>query len=115
MVALAVLAAAPIFAYGRMSGNIRPERVPIAASGLVSVEGIATGRRVSARKLAALQSLARLQRFGSLPPLTLCSGSLPDFATRYITYHGRTARSRGSCNKRFETTYTALARATGVP
>jgi hypothetical protein len=115
MVALAVLAAAPVFVYGRMSGNIRAERVTVAASGLVSVEGIATGRRVGARKLAALQTLARRQHFASLPPLTRCSGSLPDFATRYITYHGRTVRSRGSCNKRFETLYTALARATGVP
>jgi hypothetical protein len=56
MVALALLAAAPVFAYGRMSGNIRPERIS-----------------------------------------------------------GRTVRWRGSCNKRFETVYTALARATGVP
>ena len=115
MVALAVLAAAPVFAYGRMSGNIRAERVTIARSGVVSVEGISTGRHVSARKLAALQTLARRQRFASLPPLTRCSSSLPDFATRYITYRGRTVRSRGSCSKRFEILYTALARATGVP
>jgi hypothetical protein len=115
MVALAVLAAAPVFAYGRMSGNIRAERVTIASSGRVSVEGIPTGRRVSARKLAALQTLARRQRLSTLPPLTTCSTSLPDIATRYITYHRRTVRARGSCSKRFEAMYAALARATGVP
>lgn len=115
MVALAVLAAAPVFAYGRMSGNIRAERVTIASSGLVRVEGFATGRRVSARKLAALEALTKRQRFGSLPALTTCSSSLSDFATRYVTYHRRTVRSRGSCNKRFETIYAALSRATGVP
>jgi hypothetical protein len=39
----------------------------------------------------------------------------PVFATRYITYHMRTVRARGSCNKRFEAMYTTLARATGAP
>jgi hypothetical protein len=115
MVALAALAAAPLFAYGRTSGNIRPERVTIARTGVVSVEGFSTGRRVGARKLAALEALARRQGFSALPPLTNCSTSLPDFATRYITYHGRTARFRGSCSERFETLYAALVRATGVP
>ena len=105
MVALAVVAAAPIFAYGRVSGNIRAERVTIARSGLVTVNAVATGTHVSARKLAALQALARREEFASMPSRTICSGSLPDFATRYITYRGRTVRARGSCSKRFETLY----------
>jgi hypothetical protein len=115
MVAPDVLAAAPVFAYGRMSGNIRAQRVTIASSGRVSVEGIPTGRRVSARKLAALQTLAGRQRLASLPPLTTCSTSLPDLATRYITYHRHTVRARGSCSKRFKAVYTAVGRAPGVP
>jgi hypothetical protein len=115
MVALAVLAAVPVFAYGRTAGNIRAERVTIARTGVVSVQGIATGRRVTASKLTALEALAQRQRFAALPALTICPTSLPDFATMYITYHGRTVRARGSCNKRFDALYTALGRATGVP
>jgi hypothetical protein len=115
MVALAVVAAAPVFVYGRIAGNIRAERVAIAQSGVVSIDSIATRRRVSAQKLASLEALARRERFASLRPRTICSTSLPDFATRYITYRGHTARVRGSCSKRFETVYAALVRATGVP
>jgi hypothetical protein len=115
MVALAVVATAPVFAYGRIAGNIRAERVTIARSGVVSVDSIATRRRVSARQLASLQALAQRERFASLPPRTICAGSLPDFATRYITYGGRTVQVRGSCSKRFDALYTALGRATGVP
>jgi hypothetical protein len=115
MVALAVVVAAPIFAYGRVSGNIRAERVTIARSGLVSVNSIATARQVSARKLASLHALARRERFAAMPARTICSSSLPDFATRYITYRTRTVRVRGSCSKRFNALYTALTRATGVP
>jgi hypothetical protein len=115
MVALAVVAAAPVFAYGRMAGNIRAERVTIARSGVVSVDSIAIRRRLSARKIASLAALARRERFASLAPRTICATSLPDFATRYITYGGHTVRIRGSCSKRFETLYAALSRATGVP
>lgn len=115
MVALAAVAAAPLFAYGRMAGNIRAERVAIARSGVVSVDSIATPRHVSAKKLASLETLTRRVHFASLPPRTICASSLPDFATRYITYQARTVRVRGSCSKRFNTLYTALGRATGVP
>lgn len=115
MVALAVLAAAPVFAYGRISGNIRAERVTIARSGTVGVNGVPTGKRVGAKKLAALQALARRERFTSLPVRRICSASLPDFSTRYVTYGGHTVRVRGSCSKRFETLYAALTRATGIP
>ena len=70
---------------------------------------------MGAQKLASLEALARRLRFGSLPPRTICSASLPDFATRYISYGSHTVRVRGSCSKRFNTLYTALGRATGVP
>jgi hypothetical protein len=116
MIPLAVLAATvPIFAYGHIAGNIRAERVTIARSGVVSVDGIAVRRRVGAQKLSSLEALARRQRFASLTARTICRSSLPDFATRYITYGGRTVRVRGSCSKRFELLYTALTRATGIP
>ena len=115
MVALAVAVAAPVFAYGRMAGNIRAERVTIARSGVVSVDSIPIRTHLSAQKLASLKTLAQRVRFASLAPQTICSGSLPDFATRYITYGGRTVRVRGSCSKRFNRLYKALGRATGVP
>ena len=115
MVALAVVAAAPVFTYGRMAGNIRAERVAIARSGVVSVDSVAIRAHVSAQRLASLETLARRIHFASLPPRTICSESLPDFATRYITYGGHTVRVRGSCSKRFERLYAALGRATGVP
>ena len=115
MVALAVVAPAPVFAYGRMAGNIRAERVTIARSGVVSVDSVAIRTRVGAQKLASLETLARRVRFASLAPRTICSASLPDFATRYITYRGHTVRVRGSCSKRFNRLYSALGRTTGVP
>ena len=98
-----------------MAGNIRAERVTIARRGVVSVDSIPIRKRVSAQKLASLEALARRERFASLTPRTICATSLPDFATRYITYRGHTVRVRGSCSKRFETLYAALGRATGVP
>jgi hypothetical protein len=115
MVPLAVLAAAPVFAYGRMAGNIRAERVTIASNGVVSLDGVAIHRRVSTRRLASLEALARREQFAALPSRTICASSLPDFATRYITFAHRTVRVRGSCSKRFESLYTALIRATGLP
>jgi hypothetical protein len=115
MVALAVVAAAPVFAYGRMAGNIRAERVTIARSGVVRVDSIPIRAHVSAKKLASLVALARRLRFAAMAPRTTCASSLPDFATRYVTHRGHTVRARGSCSKRFDTLYEALGRATGVP
>ena len=115
MVALAVAVAAPVFAYGRMAGNIRAERVTITRGGVVSVDSLAIRTHVGGQKLRSLEALARRVRFASLTPNTICAASLPDFATRYITYGGHTVRVRGSCSKRFNTLYSALGRATGVP
>jgi hypothetical protein len=104
----------PSFAFGRGGGNIVPMNVRIAATGKVTVDGRPSGRLTRA-KLRALLAVALAQRFFALPRQIRCRNALPDFATLYATVRSgtraRTVSERGSCSKRFERVYAALAAA----
>jgi hypothetical protein len=110
------------FAFGRTGGNIQPYTVTITARGVVTATGPVSlahpGRKVAAATLRRLERLVQTTRFFSLPTLTLCPGSLPDFASSFLTVragsrHGRVV-VRGTCSRRFATLYKALAAAAGV-
>lgn len=118
-------AAAPgqtVFEFGRVGGNIAPFTVQIRADGTVRHSGPVRlahrDVRLSQRRLAALRAYARAQGFWSLRRLTLCRGSLPDFASLYVAIHtgDRTRRVtvRGGCRPRFSRIYRALAAAATV-
>ena len=71
--------------------------------------------QLSRARLAVLVRYARTQRFWSLPRMTLCRDSLPDFASLFVTIHTggrtRTVSVRGECSTRFARIYRALAAA----
>jgi hypothetical protein len=104
------------FAFGRLGGNIRPYTVSIASDGKVNVSGSATVGRM---KLTLVQ-LAKLNRavtdahFGALPPMTNCSGTLPDIATTFVRFGSKTVRVHGNCVARYAKLFTALSRAVNV-
>lgn len=108
------------FAFGRTGGNIRPYTVTISVRGVVTAKGPVrhARRKVPAAALRRLERLAAATRFFSLPKLTLCPGSLPDFASSFVTVkaaaHHRRVVVRGSCSPRFAKLYRALAAAAGV-
>ena len=112
----------PSFAFGRIGGNIVPFRVAIRADGTLERSGpvrLAHPKaRLSAQRLAGLVRFAGTQRFWSLPHTIRCRGSLPDYASLFVTIRTaektRTVMVRGGCNARFSHVYTGLATAAGV-
>ena len=118
-------AAAPpptVFELGRVGGNIAPFTVRIRADGSVRHSGPVRlahrDVRLSQKRLTALRAYVRSQGFWSLRRLTVCRGSLPDFASLFVVVHagGRTRRVtvRGGCSPRFTRVYRALAAAATV-
>jgi hypothetical protein len=101
------------FAFGRLGGNIRPYTVSIASSGKVSVSGAATAGRMklTAAQLATLDRAVTVAKFGALPPMTNCPGTLPDVATTFIRFGAKTVRVHGSCLARYTKLFTALSNA----
>jgi hypothetical protein len=110
------------FAFGRVGGNIAPYTVTIQQDGTVAATGPVNlsdaHRRVPAAVRRRLDALVRTTRFSTLPGRTLCPGSLPDYASSFVTVTSGTTRKRvlvrGSCNAAFEKLYHALAAAAGV-
>jgi hypothetical protein len=108
------------FAFGRIGGNIAPFTVTIASNGSTTAAGPARPlkSRVSALELARLSRLVTTQRFFTLPRSTRCPGTLPDFASEFITVHRGALTRRvvvhGDCSPRFTRTYAALTRAVGL-
>ena len=109
------------FAFGRNGGNIAPFAVTISSSGAVTATGPVkpTVTVVSAPARARLAALVAATRFAALPPTIRCGGSLPDFASNFVTVRRggstRTVLVHGDCSTRFSRLYDALARAVGVP
>jgi hypothetical protein len=115
LVVAAALAATPSFVFGRAGGNVVPMRAAIYASGRVVVNG-QPGRHLTRAKVTALRRYAAAQRFGQLPRRIECPGVLPDIATLYVKVGGaHTVSEHGSCNRRFDRVYAALAKAVGEP
>jgi hypothetical protein len=112
----------PTFAFGRTGGNIAPFRVEIRSDGTVAHSGAVRlghpGVRLSLQRREALLRIAQRERFWSLPASIRCPGSLPDFASLFVTVRKgtatRTVRLRGSCNRRFARVYGALSSAASV-
>jgi hypothetical protein len=110
------------FAFGRTGGNIRPYTVAISARGVVTATGPVRlahpGRRVAAATLRQLEQIVKTTRFFSFPTLTLCPGSLPDFASSFVAVKSGTRHRRvvvrGTCSPRFASLYQALTAAAGV-
>jgi hypothetical protein len=110
------------FELGRIGGNIAPFTVEIRANGTLRSSGavrLAHPRtRLPNARLVALLREAQGAGFWSLPRRTLCRGSLPDFASLYVTVHTgtrmRRVAVRGDCNARFSRVYRSLSRAATV-
>ena len=112
----------PLFELGRVGGTIEPFTVRIETDGTLDSSGAVRLARpntqLSQARLASLLRYAQTQRFWSLPRLTACRGSLPDFASFYVTIHTasktRTVKVRGGCKPRFTRVYRALSAAATV-
>src|SRR5437868_5157855 len=91
------------FAFGRAGGNIMPFTVSIATSGRVTATGAAPehATMVSKLRLANLNRAVLDARFGTMPAVTNCPGTLPDIASEVIRVGGRTVRVHGGCVVRF--------------
>jgi hypothetical protein len=120
LLSLAAITAAPAggavtqgFSFGRSGGNIRPLEVRISATGRVVVDNERRGVLTQAR-LRALQRVVERERFAALPARIVCTGVLPDIATRHVVASGRSVTAQGGCSVRFDRVYAALAHAAGV-
>ena len=115
LVLAAVVAATPSFVFGREGGNVVPMRAAIYPGGRVVVNG-QPGRHLTRAKVTALRRYAAAQGFAKIPRRIECPGTLPDVATLYVKVGAaRTVFEHGSCNRRFDRVYAALAKAVGEP
>ena len=115
LVVAAVVAATPSFVFGREGGNVVPMRAVIYPSGRVVVDG-QPGRHLTRARVTALRRYAAAQGFAQIPRHIECPGVLPDVATLYVKVgRARTAFEHGSCNRRFDRVYAALAKAVPEP
>jgi len=115
LVLAAVVGAAPSFVFGREGGNVVPMRAMIFPGGRVVVNG-RPGRRLTRAKVTSLRRYVAAQGFAQIPRRIECPGTLPDVATFYVKVgRARTVSEHGSCNRRFDRVYTALAKAVGEP
>ena len=115
LVVAAVIAASPSFLFGRAGGNVVPVRAVIYPSGRVVVNDQPESHLTRA-KVTSLRRYAAAQGFAQIPRHIECPGVLPDIATLYVKVgRARTAFEHGSCNRRFDRVYTALAKAVGEP
>jgi hypothetical protein len=115
VVLAAIVAMTPSFVFGREGGNVVPMHAQIYPSGRVLVNG-QPGRRLTRAKVTALRRYAAAQGFAKIPRRIECPGVLPDVATLYVKVGAaRTAFMHGSCNRRFDRVYAALAKAVGEP
>ena len=115
LVVAAAVAVAPSFVFGREGGNIVPFRAQIYRGGRVVVDG-RPGPRLTRAKVTSLLRLAAAERFSRLPRRIDCPGTLPDIAVLYVRVGAaRTVFEHGSCSRRFDRAYTALAKAVGEP
>jgi hypothetical protein len=98
---------APIV-FGVTGGNLMPFHVTIGTDGSVR----ASGRPVEKKQLSNA-TLRRLQRDARLKGLSSrnCPGTLPDVGSNFIRRNSRTVTVHGSCERRFQRIWNALAAA----
>jgi hypothetical protein len=115
-VALAIAApaaSAARYSFGRAGGNIEPYTISITSHGAVYATGpVKVGRTsVTAAQLASLAKTVSAADFTTLPAATFCLGTLPDFASTWISVGSHRVSVRGSCSPRFARVWSALASA----
>ena len=110
------------FTFGRSGGNIAPFSVVIARNGRVTSHGAVTlanpHRSVSSDALGGMLKLAEAEGFFSLPKTVLCSRTLPDVASFFVTVSRatgtKTVTVHGGCKARFNQVYAVLSAVAGI-
>jgi hypothetical protein len=85
--------------FGRTGGSIRPQRFDLEVNGMNPPVVLSLDRQVR----AVWSGLDSRQ----------CTGTLPDVATEYIRFEGRTVRVHGNCESAFTRLWNTLFAATG--
>jgi len=98
--------------FGITGGNIAPYRVSIEPNGSVR----AGGSRPSPRRQISPARVRQLRLEIERADLASrrCAGALPDIASKYIRFGGRTYVVHGGCEKRFQLVWRDLQRAVGI-
>jgi hypothetical protein len=106
---------APTLSFGRSGGNIAPFTVVISPAGHIVVTGTAARRQtVPPGMLTALRRLVSTAQLSTMPSLTICPQTLPDFAAPWIRVGTHRVAVRGTCRPAFSKLYASLSRAVGV-
>lgn len=121
-VKLASLGDGTVISFGIKGGNIRPWTVSIHQDGTITTNSwVSTAnKRLTdpANALAGLATLAQAEGFFTMPATRQCSGTLPDVASRYMTYTTAsgttTVRVHGTCDQRFNQLWAVLNSVAGV-
>jgi hypothetical protein len=98
--------------FGTTGGNLIGYHVTIQPNGGVRVRGEGWTARRQIRP-ARVRQLRREIQHAHLAT-TLCPGSLPDFASKFIRFSGRTVQVRGGCEQRFQRVFDALVSAVAL-
>jgi hypothetical protein len=101
-------------AFGVSGGNLVPYTVTIQPNGLVRVRGSMTVKHHRPIRAAKVRSLREAVQGAHLTSRQ-CPGTLPDVASRFIRVGGRTVTVHGACEPHFQTLWTELAQAVGLP
>jgi hypothetical protein len=121
---LAVLAAAAVAAcgasagertpivFGTSGGNLIGYHVTIQPNGSVRVRGDGWSSRKQIRAARVRQLWGEIEHAHLVT--TTCPGTLPDFASKFIRFAGRTVQVRGGCEPRFQRVYSALVSAVAL-
>lgn len=103
--------ASTVFTFGVRGGNIRPWSVQLASDGSVTASIVTVGDAHlpdGHNTIIGLKVLAKAEQFGAMSRQTNCTGTLPDIASRYITYKGKTVAVHGACVSHFNQLYAVL-------
>lgn len=98
--------------FGTTGGNLIGYHVTIQPNGSVRVRGRGWKYRKQIRP-AQVRQLRREIRHAHLAT-TVCAGSLPDFASKFVRVGGRTVQVRGGCEPRFQRVFRALVSAVAL-
>ena len=108
----------PTIAFGRSGGNIQPFTVTISPSGRLSAQGPVKLSRpsvtISSDAVRGALALAKAEGFFRMRRTTACPGTLPDFASSFVTVGVRKVSVRGGCRRSFSELYAVLAAVAGV-
>lgn len=99
-------------AFGTSGGNLIGYHVTIQPNGSVRVRGAGWSARKQIRPARVRQLWGEIEHAHLVT--TMCPGSLPDFASKFIRFAGRTAQVRGGCEPRFQRVYAALVSAVAL-